>query len=125
MTWFKSSLSTLLTLSTLLRFSQLFLHIAKKMKFSIMNFSSKCDQIRRKLRIWSHLLKKSLMENFIFCAGTVVEKVKLELALTIFSTVLTNSEEGLALLNTKKILACLFYNKLIWNLLAFYFLGFW
>ena len=22
----------------------------------------------RKLRIWSHLLKKSLMENFIFCA---------------------------------------------------------
>ena len=83
------------------------------MKFSIMNFSSKCDQIRRKLRIWSHLLKKSLMENFIFCAGTVVEKVKLELALTIFSTVLTNSEEGLALLNTKKILACLFYNKLI------------
>ena len=28
----------------------------------------KCDQIRRKLQIWSHLLKKSLMENFIFCA---------------------------------------------------------
>ena len=24
--------------------------------------------IRRKLRIWFHLLKKSLMENFIFCA---------------------------------------------------------
>ena len=24
--------------------------------------------IHRKLRIWSHLLKKSLMENFIFCA---------------------------------------------------------
>ena len=24
--------------------------------------------IRWKLRIWSHLLKKSLMENFIFCA---------------------------------------------------------
>ena len=38
------------------------------MKFSIKNFFSKCDQIRRKLRIWSHLLKKSLMENFIFCA---------------------------------------------------------
>ena len=32
------------------------------------NFLSKCDQIRRKLQIWSHLLKKSLMENFIFCA---------------------------------------------------------
>ena len=37
------------------------------MKFSIKDFSSKCDQIRWKLRIWSHLLKKSLMENFIFC----------------------------------------------------------
>ena len=24
--------------------------------------------IKKKLRIWSHLLKKSLMENFIFCA---------------------------------------------------------
>ena len=41
---------------------------AQKIKFSIKNFFSKCDQIRRKLRIWSHLLKKSLMENFIFCA---------------------------------------------------------
>ena len=38
------------------------------MKFSIKDFFSKCDQIRRKLRIWSHLLKKSSMENFIFCA---------------------------------------------------------
>ena len=36
------------------------------MKFSTKNFFSKCDQIRRKLRIWSHLLEKSLMENFIF-----------------------------------------------------------
>ena len=39
-----------------------------KMKFSIKRFFSKCDQIRRKLRIWSHLLKKFLTENFIFCA---------------------------------------------------------
>ena len=37
------------------------------MNFSIRDFFSKCEQIRRKLRIWSHLLKKSLMENFIFC----------------------------------------------------------
>ena len=36
------------------------------MKFSINDFFSKSDQIRRKLRIWSDLLKKSLMENFIF-----------------------------------------------------------
>ena len=40
---------------------------AQKMKFSIKGFFSKCDQSCRKLRIWSHLLKKSFMENFIFC----------------------------------------------------------
>ena len=39
-----------------------------KIKFFIKDFFSKCDQIRRKLRIWSYLLKKALMENFIFCA---------------------------------------------------------
>ena len=38
------------------------------MNFSIKNFFSKCDQIRRKLQIWSHLLKKSLMENVNFCS---------------------------------------------------------
>ena len=38
------------------------------MKFSITDFFSKCDQILRKLRIWSHLLKKSVMKNFIICA---------------------------------------------------------
>ena len=43
-------------------------YTTQKMKFSIMNFFSKCDQIRRNLRIWSHLLKKFLTENFIFCA---------------------------------------------------------
>ena len=43
-------------------------YTAQKMKFSIKDFFSKFDQIRRKLRILSHLLKKSLMENFIFCA---------------------------------------------------------
>ena len=40
----------------------------QKMEFSIKDFFSKCGQIRRKLRIWSHLMMKSLMENFIFCA---------------------------------------------------------
>ena len=38
------------------------------MTFFIKDFFSKCDRIRSFLRIWSHLLKKSLMENFIFCA---------------------------------------------------------
>ena len=45
-----------------------FLNTAQKIKFSIMNFFSKCDQILSFLRIWSHLVEKSLMENFIFCA---------------------------------------------------------
>ena len=40
----------------------------EKMKFSTLNFFNKCDQILRKLCIWLHLLKKSLMENLIFCA---------------------------------------------------------
>ena len=38
------------------------------MKFSIKGFFSKCDQICRKLRIWLHLMKKSLMGNSICCA---------------------------------------------------------
>ena len=38
------------------------------MKFSIKDFFSKCDQIRSFLWIWSHLLKKSSMENFVFRA---------------------------------------------------------
>ena len=40
----------------------------QKMKFSVHDVLNKCDQIPWKLRIWSHLLKKSLMVNFIFCA---------------------------------------------------------
>ena len=37
-----------------------------KMMFSIKDFFSKWYQIRSFLRIWSHLPKKSLIENFIF-----------------------------------------------------------
>ena len=44
------------------------------MKFSIKDFSSNCDQIRSFLQIRSHLLKKSLTENFIFCAVWIVHK---------------------------------------------------
>ena len=43
---------------------------AQKANFSIKDYFSKCDQIRRKLRIWSHLPTKSLMKNFIFSAVT-------------------------------------------------------
>ena len=44
----------------------------QNMKFSIKDFFSKCDQIHRKRWIWSDLLKKSLMENLIFCAVKTV-----------------------------------------------------
>ena len=37
------------------------------MKFSIEDFFGKCGHIPNLFWIWSHLLKKSLMENFIFC----------------------------------------------------------
>ena len=53
---------------------------AQIMKFSIKNIFSKYDQIRRKLQIWSHLPKKSLMENLIFCA---VKLMKLPAAYTL------------------------------------------
>ena len=42
-------------------------YTTQKMKFPIKNFFSKFDQIR----IWTHLLKKFLMESFIFCAVVV------------------------------------------------------
>ena len=38
------------------------------MKFSIRSFFSKYEKIRSFLWIWSHLLKKSLMKSFNFCA---------------------------------------------------------
>ena len=38
---------------------------AQKSNFSIRDFFSKCDQIRSFLQIWSYLLKKPLMVNFI------------------------------------------------------------
>ena len=52
------------TLATLLNAT----YTAQQMKFPIKDFLSKCDQIHSFLLNWSHLLKKSLMENFIFCA---------------------------------------------------------
>ena len=40
----------------------IFIYTAQIMKFFIKDFFSKCDQILSFLRIWSHLLMKSLME---------------------------------------------------------------
>ena len=44
-------------------------------KFFIKVFFSKCEQIRRKMGIWPHLLKKSLLESFIFCTVTYLLNV--------------------------------------------------
>ena len=44
---------------------------AQKMKFSIKDFFSKCDQIHRKLNGY---LMKSLMEDFFFCAVNVLKE---------------------------------------------------
>ena len=54
-------------------FEKLEICTARKMNFSIKDYFSKCDQIRSFLRIWSHLQKKSLMENFIFCAVLITK----------------------------------------------------
>ena len=50
----------------------------QKMKFSIKTFLGKRNQIRSFLRISVHLLKKSFMENFIFCAVVIVSKITYE-----------------------------------------------
>ena len=46
-------------------------------------FDSSCTfssiELLRKLRIWSHLLKKSLMESFIFCAVAALSSASLHL----------------------------------------------
>ena len=47
-------------------------HTTQKMKFFIKDSFSKCGQIRMKLRIWSHLLEKSLTENSFFVQCHVV-----------------------------------------------------
>ena len=46
---------------------------AQKIKFSFKDFFSKCNQIRRNLQIWSHLLKKSLKENIPFLCSMIAD----------------------------------------------------
>ena len=64
-----------------------------KIKFSIKDLFSKCDQIRSFLRIWSHLLKKSLIENFIFCAVSNPDKCHLLMSLNDVDTKTIDFEE--------------------------------
>ena len=46
-------------------------------KFSIKSFFGKCEKNYRKLQICSHLLKKSSLENFIFCAVKYLNSVSI------------------------------------------------
>ena len=73
------------------------MHTAQNMKFSIMDFFIRCDQTHRKLQIWSHLLRKSFTENFIFCTvafetspkygHTDLEKCEFNLSKNFFKTI--------------------------------------
>ena len=88
--------------------SKLSTYTAQKMKFSIEDFFSKYNQICRKLRIWSHLLKKYLMENFIFCAVIHTfhtSQLQLTRLLSLFDLSFENAFEKL-LNNRHKVLLC-------------------
>ena len=52
------------------------LRTAQKMKFSIRDFFRKCEQIRSFMWVWSYLLKKFFMKNFIFSAVTELKNVQ-------------------------------------------------
>ena len=87
---------------------------AQKMKFSIKDFFSNCDQLYRNLRIWSHLLQKSLIKNLIFCACSVY--TSLHETLTLWSTISQNGQtyfKNLAVFSTK-FLKCFW---LFWNIM--------
>ena len=45
---------------------------AQKMNFFVRNLFNKCEHIRIKLRICSHLSNKSLAENFTFCVVNII-----------------------------------------------------
>ena len=71
---------------------------AQKMKLSINDFLSKCGQIRSYLGSWSHLLKKLLIENFIFSA-------------LMDQTALSLSQDVLEMLEKYKKEPCMFFIK--------------
>ena len=56
--------------------NKLQIYCTQKKEFSMKHFFSKFDHIRRFLQIWSHILKKSLMENFIFCVVIARKKAR-------------------------------------------------
>ena len=65
------------------------------MKFYIKDSFSKCDQILRKMRIWSHFLKNFLMENFTFLGSGRCLLIRTQTLFTLFcsrSYTLLNTE---------------------------------
>ena len=85
---------------------------ARKMKFSIKDFFCKCDQICSFLWIWSHLLQKSLMENFIFCAVIRIKKILPVNNNSHFALIVIKSEVTIYLRS-------FFYFFLIWSIFSF------
>ena len=63
------------------------LSMAQKMKFCIRDFYNKCNQVNNFTRIWSHLPKKSLMENFIFSAVWEESHIWVILLLRIYNSI--------------------------------------
>ena len=61
---FKKKLKIIFAIACILKLDPIlnFSYIAQNIKFFIKGFFNKCDQTA----VWSHLLKKFLMENFIF-----------------------------------------------------------
>ena len=74
---------------------------AQKMKFSVNDFFSKCEQVRRNLRICSHLLKNSITEN-LNLLRTVSSKVfflssKVKLALKMFEILISLTKTNISM----------------------------
>ena len=85
-----------------------FTTLLKKLKFPIQDFFCKCNQIRRKLRIWSHFLKESLMETSFFVSPAFPLTFRflwLEEKLDWFNFLL----RWIKLLQTKENYLCVFY----------------
>ena len=57
---------------------------AQKMKLFIKDFFSNSDQIHSFLRMWSNLLKKSLMENFFLCSDYIKALEFVKITYTLF-----------------------------------------
>ena len=107
----------------------------QKIKFSIIDFFCKCEQIRSFLRIWSHILNKSLMEDFIFCAVysfylwesvpgcylNILKKLHKRVYRTVFLPHSTSLEPFSHSQNINSLkLLCMFYFGLTWPWYYFY-----